>query len=410
MEEEKSKTALENDLNSSLRILKTREKKIETLCIFKRKELLRIGVRDLLKKTSVQKTTAALSMLAETILQKIYEICDEKMQTQFGEPRFLRKKPNKRKRGFTILGMGKLGGGELNFSSDIDLIYMYESEEGWTSGQTSKGEKSKISHHEYFRKLSQEITSILTGVTNEGTLYRVDLRLRPEGRSGPVANSLKAYLTYYENRGSTWERLALLKARPVAGDSILGLQFLKKVSPFIFQKSFSLTHLQEVKTLKDKIDHTIKKRGETQTNVKLGTGGIREIEFMVQTLQIFFGSNFKKICHRNTQTSLKKLLREKFISKETYNDLNHAYIFLRNAEHRLQMVHESQTHNLPQDLTELRICALRLDYRDQKGISASDQFLRNYKTHTERVHRLFRKLFDPPHVSLKGPSKGNPLL
>jgi glutamate-ammonia-ligase adenylyltransferase len=131
---------------------------------------------------------------------------------------------------------------------------------------------------------------------------------------------------------------------------------------------------------------------------------------MVQTLQIFFGSNFKKICHRNTQTSLKKLLREKFISKETYNDLNHAYIFLRNAEHRLQMVHESQTHNLPQDLTELRICALRLDYRDQKGISASDQFLRNYKTHTERVHRLFRKLFDPPHVSLKGPSKGNPLL
>ncbi len=399
LEKEKSPMTLQRELGLSLKTLKSYQKKIEFLCIFRRKELLRIGVRELLKKASVQKSTKALSVLAETVLQEVYEICNEAMKILHGKPSMPKTNGGKRTARFTILGMGKLGGEELNFSSDIDLIYLYEGGDGKTTGNKKGGPETKISNHEYFRTLSQKITSALTGITNEGYLYRVDLRLRPEGRSGAIANTLKATHKYYETRGTTWERLALLKIRPVGGDLSLGRQFIKKISPFVFKKPFSVEQLGEVKILKDKIDHAIKRKGETRTNLKLGRGGIREIEFIVQALQIYFASKGPKVFHRNTLTSLKKLLKQNIIKPEVFERLYEAYIFLRKAEHSLQMVHEGQTHHLPKNPTELNLCALRLDYRDEKGVSASTQFLQDYQTHTERVHGLFQELFYSPRTS-----------
>jgi [glutamine synthetase] adenylyltransferase / [glutamine synthetase]-adenylyl-L-tyrosine phosphorylase len=399
LDKRKSKEAFENEISPAMRTLRTKERKLETLCIFKRKELLGIGVRDLLRKCSVAETTEALSALAETIIQKVYELCDDFLRTRFGTPLRRAGSGKKARAVFTVLGMGKLGGGELNFSSDVDLLYLYDSGEGETSGIKRDGPETRISNTEYFRRLSQEITSALSGLTNEGYLYRVDLRLRPEGRSGQIAYPLKGYLKYYGSRGETWERLALLKAWPAAGDHALGRQFLRQVSAFVYGQPYSSESLGEVKTIKERIDRKIQARGETRLNVKLGMGGIREIEFVVQFIQTFFGKKIPQIRERNTFNALKKLLQEKILTSETYQYLTDAYVFLRNVEHSLQIVHEFQTHRLPEDPHELRICALRLDYKDSERSTASEAFLKDYRFHTEQVNRIFQHLFHTPQAS-----------
>ncbi len=392
LEEKAKKDGLARELTKTLQALKTKKRKLEVLCLFKRKHLLRIGVQDLLKKSSVEETTSVLSALAEVIIQKVYEVCDASLREVYGIPQ-------DRKASFSILGMGKLGGGELNFSSDVDLLYLYESGDGWTPNVKSRERTVRISPPDYFQRLSQEITTALSGMTNEGYLYRVDLRLRPEGRAGQLAYSLKGYQQYYATRGETWERLALLKAWPVAGDRTLGMKFLKSVSSFIYGISFSPESLAEVKTIKEKIDRKMRARGESGVNVKLGIGGIREIEFIVQSLQTFFGGKIPEICERNTLKAFKKLLRQKLLTPELHRHLSEAYVFLRNVEHRLQMVHELQTHSLPTDPEELRVCALRLDYRDRGDATATDQLLEEYRLHTGRVNRIFRDLFYTPQES-----------
>jgi glutamate-ammonia-ligase adenylyltransferase len=399
LEQDKPKTMLTRELAATLRPLYTRERKLEALCLFKRRELLRIGVRDLLRKSSVEETTVVLSILAEVLIQKVYEICDQFLQRRYGTPLRTHGLEKRIPASFTILGMGKLGGGELNFSSDVDLMYLYDSEKGQTSGLRGKTQGAPISNIEYFKRLSQEITNALSGLTDEGYLYRVDLRLRPEGKSGEIAYPLKGYMHYYTSRGETWERLALLKAWPIAGSQALGKRFLKEVFPFIYQRPFSHKHLQEVSSLKARIDHKIRVRGQSQLNVKLGTGGIREIEFIVQSLQIAFGEKMARIRERNTLKALRKLRRYQLLTQEAYAHLHEAYIFLRNVEHSLQMVHEFQTHLLPDNPQELGLCALRLGYTDKDGISAKDQFMRDYQLYTGRVHHIFRDLFDSPRMS-----------
>ncbi len=399
LEKEKPKSSLNREVSATLRNLKSQERKLEALCILKRRELLRIGVRDLLKKSSLEEITTALSVLAEILLQKVFEICDQSMRHRYGVPLRRNTSGKRRRADFTVLGMGKLGGGELNFSSDVDLLYLYDSSSGKTSGLRGKTARNQISNAEYFRRLSQEITSALSGITNEGSLYRVDLRLRPEGRAGQIAYPLKGYQQYYRSRGETWERLALVKAWPVAGNHSLGKQFIKIISSFIYHPPLSLKNLQEIRHIKERIDNKMLTRGEDKLNVKLGIGGIREIEFIVQSLQIILGCKIPKIRERNTLKALEKLFKQRLLPREACFDLREAYIFLRNVEHSLQMVHEFQTHLLPDNPQEMKLCALRLDYRDKDAVSAMDQFLTDYRLHTGRVNHLFRELFDTPQNS-----------
>jgi glutamate-ammonia-ligase adenylyltransferase len=399
LEQDKAKTALDREASAILHPLRSRERKLEALCLFKRRELLRIGVRDLLKKAPGEETMIALSILAEVLIQKVYALCDQSLQALYGMPRGAIRTQKKAPAAFTILGMGKLGGGELNFSSDVDLLYLYDSEEGKTSGLPGKTRATRISNTEYFIRLSQEITSSLSGMTNEGSLYRVDLRLRPEGKSGEIAYPLKGYLHYYGSRGETWERLALLKAWPIAGSQTLGKRFLKRIIPFIYQQPFLHQQFQEIGNLKERINRKMRVRGQNQLNVKLGTGGIREIEFIVQSLQIAFGNRIPQIRERNTLKILGKLHQYQLLSREFFTHLYDAYIFLRNVEHNLQMVHEFQTHLLPDNPRELRLCALRLGYRDKDNASAPEQFNRDYHLHTTRVNRIFHDLFDSPRTS-----------
>ncbi len=399
LETPRTKADLARELSQVLQALTTREGKLRTLSVFKRKELLRIGVSDLLARATVEQTTAALSVLAQVVIQQIYELCEQSLHSQYGLPTRGAAAAKRGRAPFTVLGMGKLGGGELNFSSDVDLIYLYDAADGTTTGQLSGGPGTRISNPEYFQRLSQTITAALTEVTNEGYLYRTDLRLRPDGHAGAIASDLREALQYYANRGETWERLALLKAWPVAGDLRLGRQFLKQVASFIYGQPFSLRNLAEVRTVKEAIDKKMQAKGELERNVKLGVGGIREIEFFVQSIQAFFGGKLPAIQERNTLKALATLRRHHLVQPDTCRELAAAYRFLRNVEHRLQMVHELQTHSLPADPDELRICALRLDYRDAPDATATEQLLGDYRLHTGRVNQIFRTFFDTPEDS-----------
>jgi [glutamine synthetase] adenylyltransferase / [glutamine synthetase]-adenylyl-L-tyrosine phosphorylase len=383
----RKKREIDRELARALKTLSDERKRLDYLRVLKRRETLRIGVRDLLRLCSVEETLADLSTLAEALISAAHWICSSALRREYGIPR-------KAFGGFTILAMGKLGGGELNFSSDVDLIYLYASdqEEVGEDGET-------ISASEYFRRLCQKITVALSEFTSEGYVYRVDLRLRPEGKAGAIAYSLDGFERYYQSRGETWERLALLKAWPVAGDRALGRRFLEMARPFIYDRPFDLKALEVVRGIKRKIDQQMVIRQQRSRNVKLGAGGIREIELIVQTLQVCHGARTPQIRGRNTMKALGALRDQSLISAEEFEALTRAYVFLRDVENKLQMVNDAQTHSLPVDGQELADCARRLGYSDYPG-PAAEQLLRDYQHHTGHVSRIFEEIFsasEPRH-------------
>ena len=309
--------------------------------------------------------------------------------------------------GFAVMGMGKLGGHELNYSSDVDLIYVYASHDGETKAprgrQKEKPGAVGISNEEYFEILSRELTKALVEQTREGYVFRVDLRLRAEGSVGQLARSLDDYKKYYSTRGVVWERLALLKAWPVAGSMEVGLDFLKMVKPFIFgppkdkiDLSGALAIVQDVRGVKEMIDTKMADRGHERRNVKLGTGGIREIEFLVQTVQVIAGKKVTGLLDRSTLGALNRFVRYKLISAQERDDLTAAYVFLRDVEHKLQMVQDFQTHALPDSAEELERCAIRGGYGSEHRPAALKQFQADHAAHTALVHKIFRPFFESP--------------
>ena len=227
-------------------------------------------------------------------------------------------------------------------------------------------------------------------VTGEGYVYRVDLRLRPEGRSGSVAQSLRSFEEYYHARGATWERLALLKAWPVGGDRALGTRFLERVRPFVYDRPFDAAALEDVRRVKQQIDRKIAERAESHRHVKLGVGGIREIEFICQAMQVRFGGRHRSLRERSTLGALDALRRTRLLALPEHDALVGAYLFLRDVENKLQMVSDTQVHALPEAPEEVRACALRLGYRDRDPRKAEDALLSDYRSHTEATHRIFQ--------------------
>jgi glutamate-ammonia-ligase adenylyltransferase len=274
-------------------------------------------------------------------------------------------------------------------------------------GKTSvKPAAAGISNEEYFEILSRELTKSLVEPTREGYVFRVDLRLRAEGSVGQLARSLDDYKKYYSTRGQVWERLALLKAWPVAGSLEVGRAFLKMVKPFVFGTVSKKTHLadalaivRDVRVVKEMIDVKMADRGHERRNVKLGTGGIREIEFLVQTIQVLAGRKVPTLLDRSTLGSLKRFAARKLISAKERDALTAAYVFLRDVEHKLQMVHELQTHALPHEAEELERCAVRMGYGGDNRTAAVKRFQAAHATHTAVVHDLFRSFFETPTTS-----------
>ncbi|MFY9268470.1 MAG: hypothetical protein WAO55_01840 [Candidatus Manganitrophaceae bacterium] len=388
----RTKREIGRDLTRALRLRKTKEDRFDALRIFKRKEILRIGIRDLLRITPVETILEELSHLACVLIQKADEISDQALRRRYGPPLFRDRSAKRGRAGFVVIALGKLGGGELNFSSDVDLIYVYSSRAGKTAGRRGDPE-SRIPNAEYFRKRAQEITAALNTATGQGSVYRVDLKLRPEGEKGLIAQPLQGYRKYYAARGETWERLSLLKAWPVGGDRALGRRFLKEAASFLYGKPSGSKELEEIKRVKGRIDEKMEASQQTARHVKLGRGGIREIEFLIQSMQLCLGRKTAALRERNSLRALRKLQRHRALSLEEHDLLRNAYLFLRDVENKLQIVNDAQTHLLPSDPKALRACAIRLGYRDEAGEAASSRFMRDYQTHTDRVHSLFNQFF-----------------
>lgn len=405
-----TRKGMEAALRKSLGHLTSKEVKLDALHRFQRREMLRIGVRDLLRLATIPETTGSLSDLACLLIHAAYEIVDADLKREYGVPMHQNRQRRWVETRFTVIGMGKLGAHELNYSSDVDLLYIYESDDGETRAQGRTGADTPagvgISNEEYFEMLSRELTRVLAEPTREGYIFRVDLRLRAEGSVGQLARSLASYQRYYLARGQVWERLALLKASPVAGSVVLGQGFVKAVGPFIFGSKKKPTDLaeasvviEEVRAVKDMIDGKMTGRGHERRNVKLGTGGIREIEFFAQTLQVLAGKQIPGLVDRSTLGALERFVRWKLISAQVRDDLAAAYVFLRDVEHKLQMVHDLQTHSLPADEQELQRCAIRMGYGADDRSKAAELFLADHQRHTTVVHRIFQSLFFEPHTS-----------
>ena len=350
---------------------------------YKAQQILRIGSRDLCGLADLEEVTAGLSSLAAASLQRAIEVCSSLLQQEYGEPL------QESDRGscpaeFTILGMGKFGGNELNFSSDIDLIYCYSSTRGETTGG-SRGEK--ISLHRYFVKLAEQVTRALHQVTEDGFVFRVDTRLRPDGNNGDLAISVSAAESYYESWGQSWERAAMIKARPVAGSLHLGNELLRRLEPFIYRRYLDFSMVEDIKLMKQKINASLSREQEGERNLKLGRGGIREIEFFIQALQLINAGKQPQLRQRNSLQMLQLLKQEELIEAEECDLLSAAYRFLRTVEHRIQIVHEQQTHSLPTRPEDLLSLARRSGFGDEESFSAE------LERHRLGVHTIFNDLF-----------------
>lgn len=357
---------------------------------YKRREILRIGARDLCGLDDLAATTAALSDLAAACLDRACQICDLLLRAEYGSPLLSEPEDDEAvEPAFCVLGMGKFGGRELNFSSDIDLIYVYSSERGETAGIADGrgGVRNRIGLHQYYVKLAEMLTRAIGQATTEGFVFRVDLNLRPEGSRGEMAISQRGAEVYYESWGQSWERAAMLKARPVAGCIALGERLLKALEPFIYRRYLDYGMVEDIKTMKMKVDHNLARQREGELNLKLGRGGIREIEFFIQALQLIYAGKNPHLRERNTLKALELLHAQALIKAEDYRQLRDAYVFLRTVEHRIQVVQERQTHNLPKKDEDVRLLARRCGFADAASFSAE------LERHRGAVQAIYRDLF-----------------
>jgi glutamate-ammonia-ligase adenylyltransferase len=324
------------------------------LRFWKGREMTRVALRELAGVAPLEETTGELSSIAEICIRRVFAHWDRELRQRYGSPIAE----------FAILGLGKLGGGELNHSSDVDLLFVY-SEEGQLAPH--------ISYHEFFNRLGNKILETFSTPDPAGSLFRVDLRLRPEGSAGPLARSLESMENYYAGFGETWERIALIKARGIAGNPELAYDFLRLHQPFIYPKSATPDLLEEIANIKHRIERDVVGTEKVGRDVKLGRGGIREIEFIVQTLQLIHGAHHPFLQEANMLKALYALRQLDLLPHDEVLALDNAYRFLRRIEHRLQIEAEQQTHTVPDEPESLLRLARSLRFSSIADFTAALQ-------------------------------------
>jgi len=332
---------------------------------WKSQEMLRIGFREIAGLAEFAETTRDITAVAERCVHEVYATCFEHLAKKWGHPQT----------GFGILAMGKFGGRELNYSSDIDLIFFY-GDDGYIN--------SRFSYREFFTRLAEKIIQIFASPGDP--LFRIDVRLRPEGSHGSLVRSFDSMENYYAGYGETWERMALIKARGIAGDRELLYEFSQHLQPFIFPRTVSPDLLDEIAELKARIERDIVGAEDLHLNVKLGYGGIREVEFTLQTLQLLHGARHPFLQERSTLKTLDALEQLQTLPPEHLHSLRDAYIFLRAVEHRLQIQNEQQIHTLPSQTESWLPIARTLGYQ------TVEPFAEALHAHTTAVRSIFDRL------------------
>lgn len=316
------------------------------LARFKRREYVRITLRDILGIATLAETTAEISALSDVLIEEALREADSALRNRYGHPQHIDPDGRLVDTPFAVLSLGKLGGNELNYSSDVDLMFIH--------GDGEAPANAAISNHEYFVRLAQQVTELLGRMTRHGFTFRIDLRLRPQGGEGDPAVALTHAIEYYRTRAHDWELQALIKVRHSAGDQALAREFIRSVQPSVYTEQINFAAIETALVSREKM--LSRRKGKTaQIDIKTDRGGIRDIEFLVQCLQRVYGGSELWLRSGGTLFSLAKLHDKGHISGHEFHRLTTAYEFLRRIEHRLQLRRGQQTHELPASEADLRI-------------------------------------------------------
>lgn len=354
---------------------------------YRRARMLGIVWRDLTRPQGVDawNTSAAVSRLAEVCVEGVLSWLERHFEPRWGLPAPRRDGSEQR---LVVLGMGKLGAGELNLSSDIDLIFAYPEK-----GETTGGRKA-LDHVEYFTKLGQKLIAALDAVTSEGFVFRVDMRLRPLGDGGPLVGSFASLASYYQDQGREWERYAMLKARPIAGDIDAGYELLSSLRPFVYRKYLDFGAIESLRELKAMINREVKRKG-MESNIKLGSGGIREVEFVVQVFQLIRGGCDTELQVTSLKTALQRLAELGLLPQKVVDELMPDYIFLRDLEHAIQALEDRQTQALPTEHLDQERVAFAL------GMDGWDELQVCLRAVRDRVRRHFDAVISQPEDDIE---------
>jgi glutamate-ammonia-ligase adenylyltransferase len=352
--------------------------RLDALRRFKQAEEFRIGIRDLLGKADLDEVSTGLTRLAEACVQAAHGLAREELRPQFGAP-----SPE----GFVVLGLGKCGAEEMGYGSDLDLAFTY-AQEG-----TTHGGSHSISHAEYFGRVADRICKILTTITKEGTAYRIDIRLRPGGSMGRVAQSFAGFEGHFARIAELWERQAYLRARPIAGDLDLAGGLMGLLAGPIYRPTSPASLAADITAMRRRMEVELTKEKTGQLHVKLGSGGIADIEFIVQFLQLAYGAALPALRVGNTLRALEAAGRAGLVAGPDVAHLADSYRFLRNVQNRLRVVADLETSSLPKDASRLDRLARRLGYESGDGSSPGDRLLADYRHHTGRVRGIYEAIF-----------------
>lgn len=358
----------------------------QLLARFKRREYVRIMLRDVLGIATLAETTAEISALSDVLIDEALRHADTSLHNRYGPPRHTDAQGRMVQTPFAVLSLGKLGGNELNYSSDVDLMYLY--------GDGEPDTPSEISNREYFIRLSQVVTDTLTRLTREGPVFRIDLRLRPQGREGEPATALAHALRYYAEVADDWELQALIKVRHSAGDLELAREFIRGVQPFVYQRELNFAAIETALDSREKMGVRRRRplvRGAGVIDIKLDRGGIRDIEFLVQCLQRVYGGAEPWLRSRGTLFALQKLHDKGHISGKDFHELSQAYEFLRRIEHRLQLRRGQQVHRLPESEADVRILE-RAVLEEGVGPSNSGDFVHTVRQRMLAVADIYQRV------------------
>lgn len=348
---------------------------MQCLRLFRHREMLRIAWRDLAGLAPIVETLKNLTDLAEACVDQTLAFLHQDQSAALGVPCNAEGVEQK----LIVLGMGKLGGYELNYSSDIDLIFVFP-EEGETRGTRA------MANSQFFIRLGQRFIKALNDVTADGFVFRVDMRLRPYGDSGPLVMSFAGMENYYQTQGRDWERYAMIKARVIGGDRLAGEQLMQMLHPFVYRRYLDFGAFESIREMKGMIDAEMKRKGHKH-NIKLGLGGIREIEFIGQTFQLIRGGGEPELQERSILKVLPMLVEKGYLEETAVTELIDSYGFLRRLENRLQMYADKQTHNLPEDEITQQSMALAMNYDNWAALYDA------VKLHRSRVHEHFDEVF-----------------
>lgn len=353
------------------------------LRLFRQREMVRLIWRDLNRLASTEQTIVELSRFADACIEQSLHKLYDFLTQRFGIP-YSRAEQGREpeQQHLVVLGMGKLGAGELNLSSDIDLMFCYAQ-----NGET-QGQRKSIDNQDFFIRLGKKLIQILDAPTADGFVFRVDMRLRPFGSVSPLACSFVAMENYYQQHGREWERYAMIKARIVAGASPQAEQLMRDLKPFVYRKYIDYSAFESLREMKQMINSEVRRKGLTN-NVKLGAGGIREIEFVAQAFQLIRGGRDNRLQQRALLDILPLLTDTVGMPEQVVSELRAAYLFLRDTEHAIQAMADKQTQELPNDEQGLQRIAYSL------GFSDTTSFARQLQGHRDNVSHHFAQILAP---------------